>query len=72
MAAVSGIYRLEGNNKYIAKVDVSWNPALNGKDQVRFYKFDGDRLEVTTGWGPSPNLPGNPMARGVFMFERAK
>lgn len=72
MVGVTGTYRLEGDNKYIAKIDVSWNPALNGTEQVRFYKVDGDRLEVTTGWAPSPILPGAPVARGLFLFERAK
>jgi len=72
MFAVTGAYRLDGNDKYIAKIDVSWNPSLRGQEQVRFYKVDGDRLEVTTGWTPSPNLPGKPVTRGVFLYERAK
>jgi hypothetical protein len=72
MIAVSAAYRLDGDDKYIAKIDVSWNPSLRNQEQVRFYKVDGDRLEVTSGWAPSPNLPGKPVTRGVFMFERAK
>ena len=72
MIAVSATYRLDGNDKYIAKIDVSWNPSLRGQEQVRFYKVDGDRLEVTTGWAPSPNLPGKPVTRASFLFERAK
>lgn len=71
MAAYSGMYRLDGD-KWITKVDVSWNPAWNGTDQVRFYKLDGNRLEVTAAWGPNPNLPGSPITRGVLIFERAK
>ena len=71
MFAYSGMYRLEGN-KWITKVDVSWNPAWNGTDQVRFYKLDGNRLEVTGAWNPNPNLPGSPITRGVVLFERAK
>ena len=71
MLAYSGMYRLEGD-KWITKVDVSWNPAWNGTEQVRFYKLDGNRLEVTGAWVPAPLLPGSPILRGVVVFERAK
>ena len=71
MFAYSGMYRLEGD-KWITKVDVSWNVAWNGTEQVRFYKLDGNRLEVTGAWTANPNLPGSPMTRGVVLFERAK
>jgi len=71
MFAYTGMYRLEGD-KWITKVDVAWNPAYNGTDQVRFYKLDGNRLEVTGAWGPNPNLPGSPISRGVVLLERSK
>ena len=71
MFAYSGTYRLDGD-KWITKVDVSWNPAWNGTEQVRFYKLDGNQLEVTGAWGPNLNLPGSPITRGVVLFERAK
>jgi len=71
MFAYTGMYRLEGD-KWVTKVDVSWNPAWNGTDQVRFYKLDGDRLQVTSAWAPNPNLPGSPITRGVLMWERVK
>jgi len=29
-------------------VDTSWNGSWTGKDQVRFYKLDGDTLTITT------------------------
>jgi hypothetical protein len=71
MFAYSGMYRLEGD-KWITTVDVSWNPAWIGTEQVRFYKIDGNRLEVTAAWGPNVNLPGSPITRGVLLFERSK
>jgi hypothetical protein len=71
MFAYTGMYRLEGD-KWITTVDVAWNPAWNGTDQVRFYKLDGNRLEVTGAWGANPNLPGSPISRGVVLLERAK
>lgn len=57
MIAYSGLYRLEGD-KWITAVDVAWNPAWIGTEQVRFYKLDGDRLVVSTPWVPSLNFPG--------------
>ena len=53
-------------------MDVSWNPAWNGTDQVRFYKLDGDRLQVTSAWAPSVKLPEAPITRGVLMWERVE
>jgi hypothetical protein len=71
MFAYSGMYSLEGD-RWITSVEVSWNPAWNGTEQVRFYKLDGNRLEVTAAWGANPNLPGSPITRGVLLFERSK
>jgi hypothetical protein len=71
MFAYTGMYRLEGD-KWITKVDVAWNPAFNGTEQVRFYKLDGNRLQVTAAWGANVNLPGSPITRGVVLLERAK
>ena len=56
MIAYSGLYRLEGD-KWITAVDVAWNSAWIGTEQVRFYKLDGDRLVVSTPWVPSLNFP---------------
>lgn len=70
MFAYTGIYRLEGD-KLITKVDVSWNPAFNGTEPVRVFKFEGDRLEILTAWAPSTRFPGR-MTRGVFTWERVK
>jgi hypothetical protein len=71
MFAYTGIYRLEGD-KWITKVDVSWNPAWLGTEQVRFFKFDGDRLQVISMWVKSVTRPEKGMARGILTFERAK
>jgi len=71
MFAYTGVYRIEGD-KFIVKIDVSWNPALNGTEPVRFFKLEGDRLEIVPAWAPSPTMPGRPMTRGFFTFERVK
>ncbi len=70
MLAYTGMYRLE-DDKFITKVDVSWNPVWNGTDQVRFYKFDGDRLVILSAWAPSTRFPGR-KTRGLLTWERAK
>jgi len=69
--AYTGMYRLEGD-KLISKVDVAWNPAWVGTEQVRFFKFDGDRLHVMASWVQSTTRPEKGMARGIITFERAK
>jgi hypothetical protein len=70
MLAYTGMYRLE-ENKFITKVDVSWNPAWNGTDQVRFYKFDDNRLVISTSWGPSQRYTGR-VSRALLNWERVK
>jgi hypothetical protein len=71
MFAYTGMWRLE-SDKWITKVDVSWNPAWVGTEQVRYFKFDGDRLQVASMWVQSVLKPERGMARGVLTFERAK
>ncbi|HME37784.1 MAG TPA: lipocalin-like domain-containing protein, partial [Steroidobacteraceae bacterium] len=53
-------------------VDVTWNPAWRGTEQVRHFVLLGDRLTVTSMWQPSLNLEGSPMTRGILVFERVK
>ena len=71
MIAYTGTYRLEGD-KIIQKPDVSWNPAWVGAEQVRFVKFDGDRLQMTTDWLQSTTRPEAGTVRAIMTFERAK
>jgi hypothetical protein len=71
MLSYSGMYRLDGN-KFITKVDHSWNEAWNGTDQMRFYKLAGDKLEIVSAWTPHPTLPERPMVRGILSWDRVK
>ena len=41
MIAYAGTYTLEAD-KVIHHVDISWNEARTGADQVRFFKLDGN------------------------------
>lgn len=69
--AYSGLYRVEGD-KWITKVDVAWNPAWHGTEQVRYFKLDGDRLDIVAAWAPDAMLPGSPVTRGVLKWVRSK
>ena len=53
MFAYAGTYSLE-SDKVIHHVDISWNQAWNGTDQVRFYKLTGKTLTITTARSKSP------------------
>ncbi|CAJ0775697.1 lipocalin-like domain-containing protein [Ralstonia holmesii] len=67
--AYTGRYRVDGD-RFITKVDASWNEAWTGTEQERHYTFDGDALVVYTAWMPNPLVAGNPIGRGVLRFRR--
>ena len=69
MFAYAGTYTLEGE-KVIHHVDISWNQAWTGTDQVRFYKMDGNILIITTGPFKSP-FDGQE-SRSVVVWEKVK
>jgi len=69
LMAYTGRYRIDGD-RFITKVDLSWNEAWNGSEQERFYNLDGDTLEVFTPWMPNPLVSGNPIGRGILSFRR--
>ena len=71
MMAYTGRYRIVGE-KFITKVESSWNESWTGSEQERFYKVDGDRLDIISAWAPSPLRPGAPIARGILSWEREK
>jgi hypothetical protein len=56
MIGYSGRYRVEGN-KVITKVEVAWNEAWVGTEQVRFLRFEGDDLlHIESPPMPHPNV----------------
>jgi hypothetical protein len=71
LVAYTGPYRVEGD-KWITKVEVAWNPEWVGTEQTRFFKVDGDRLQVLTTWRVMPNWPEKGMTRSILTLERAK
>lgn len=71
LVAFTGAYRLEGD-EWITKVDVAWNPEWIGTEQKRFFKLEGNRLQVLTTWGVHPNWPDKGMTRRILTFEKVK
>ena len=68
MIAYTGKWRLEGE-KFITKVDVAWNPAWVGTEQVRFWRLEENKLLITTAPLPNPNAAGSMMI-GTLVWER--
>lgn len=71
MVAYTGCYRFEGD-QLITTVDVSWNEAWTGTEQVRIYTLDGERLNILTAWLRHPTHPEHRMMRAILSFEHAQ
>jgi hypothetical protein len=71
LVAYTGTYRLQ-KDEWITKVDVAWNPEWVGTEQKRFFKLEGNRLQVLTTWGVHPNWPDKGMTRRILTFEKIK
>jgi hypothetical protein len=69
MIAYGGTYTID-NKKVVHHVDISWNGAYTGTEQVRFYKIDGDTLTLRTAPNKSP-IDGREGV-GVLIFERVR
>ena len=69
MMAYSGKFRIEGDDRIIVSVDLSWHPAWIGTEQVRFFKIEGDRLSIRSGLQTHPARPGKSVY-GVIGWQR--
>ena len=69
MIAYAGTYTIEGG-KVIHHVDISWNGARTGTDQVRFYNLEGSTLTIKTAPNKSP-IDGREGV-GILVWEKAK
>jgi len=68
MVAYSGKYRIEGNT-LTTRVDIAWDQSLVGSDQMRFFRIDGDRMEIETPPFVIPNSDGRPV-RSFLTWQR--
>ena len=71
MLSYTGTYRVE-DDKFITKVDLSWNEAWNGTDQVRHFNLDGNQLDIVSAWAPSPIYPDRLVSRAILSWTREK
>jgi hypothetical protein len=69
--AYTGHYSIEGD-RLTTKVDVAWNEAWKGTDQVRFFRLQGDKLFIESAALPSVNYPEMGQVRGILEWERSK
>jgi hypothetical protein len=69
MMAYAGTYTIDGG-KVIHHVDISWNGARTGTDQVRFYELKGDTLTIRTEPNKSP-IDGREGVR-ILVWEKLK
>ena len=67
MIAYAGTYRIEGG-KVINHIDIAWNEARLGSDQVRYYSIEGDILTLKTTPNKSP-VDGREGV-GILVWER--
>jgi hypothetical protein len=70
MIAYSGRYRVE-DGRVITKVEVAWNEAWVGGEQVRFIRFEGDRLFIESPPMPHPNV-NNSVVKVIVIWDREK
>ncbi len=70
MIAYTGCYRVE-DGKVITKVEAAWNEAWVGGEQVRFIRFEGDRLFIESPPMPHPNQ-NNRVVRVIVIWDREK
>ena len=54
MVAYAGTYTVLEGNKVVHHVDISWNDAWTGTDQVRLFTLDGDTLTIKSAPTKSP------------------
>ena len=71
LVAYTGTYRVEGD-KWITMVEVAWDPEWVGTEQTRFFRVDGERLQILTPWRVMPNWPEKGMTRSIITFDRTK
>ena len=68
MVAYSGRYRLDGN-RLTTKVDIAWDEAQVGTEQIRFCDIAGDVLTIETAPFVSPRFGGR-IVRAFLTWHR--
>jgi hypothetical protein len=67
MLAYAGTYSIDGN-EVTHHIEISWNEAWSGTNQVRIARFDGNRVQLST--KPSPDLANGRMSVRTMTWEK--
>jgi hypothetical protein len=62
MVCYSRQTRMDGNARFITKVDVAWHPSWLGTQQARNFTLEGDALSIHTDVITHPAYPGRPVS----------
>lgn len=68
MLAYSGVYRTEGD-KIVIAVDIAWDEAWTGTEQIRTYRIEDERLYIEAAPQAYANFGGRIM-RGILIWTR--
>lgn len=71
VSSYAGSYTLEGADKVAHHIDISWNQAWTGTDQVRYYALEGNILTIATATAKWP-VPGHRMEEGKIVLTWMK
>ncbi|MBI3435094.1 MAG: lipocalin-like domain-containing protein [Proteobacteria bacterium] len=69
VVAYGGEYTIEGN-EITHHVDISWNESWTGTKQTRIFRFEGDRIHLST--KPSPDPVHGRLSVRTMTFEKIK
>ena len=67
LVAYAGTYTIEGDT-VTHHVDISWNESWTGTRQPRTFRFEGDRLHLST--APSPDPSGGRMSVRRMVWQK--
>ncbi len=67
MLAYAGTYTLDGNT-VTHHIEISWNEAWSGTQQLRIARFDGNRVHLST--KPSPDIANGRMSVRTMTWEK--
>ena len=68
MLAYSGTCRIEAD-QIVISVDIAWDEAWNGTEQVRTYRIENDRLYIEAAPQAYANFGGR-VLRGILVWAR--
>jgi Lipocalin-like domain len=70
MIAYSVRYRVE-DGRVITQVEIAWNKAWVGGEQIRFIRFEGDRLFIESPPMPYPNV-NDKVVKVIVIWDRER